>query len=461
MSGVLTWLKSNLLIVVFGVLILLLPPAGFIGSSMWNSSIKEAAEETLSSKKRSVEGVAKVRYTLPPITAGEQPYEESRAPNAAVTEYFEQKRAERQEMIERVVTRAVRFNKKEDRAVLLGGLFPGLEDDREERRRAKEMAELIAGDDETPSAYAGLFKSINAGEPMKKAEVARRVIDAHRAETDRAGGDLRSLSSEEQEALAERMKSHRLSVYARRAEELSVYGSPEVLYGANPAEYSEIFEEVPSGSHDATDAFVWQMDYWFVEDLLRAVRLANTTEDGLMTEVPRSPVKRVVSIRLEQLDIPEAESDTGGATPTRGGPSPRGVDPRGMMAPRPSANRGAIPGGDDGDASHTGRSPDEKNGVYTIRRGIITVIASSEGLVRLIEALGRANFMTVIGLSLKDVDLWADLEEGYYYGPDHVVRAEIEVESAWLHFWLADMVPDRVASAWGIERPVDEPDKGP
>ncbi len=455
------WLKSNILIVVFCVLIIVLPPAGFVGSSMWNAKIKKTVEEKLSSKKRSVDSVARVRYTLPPIAPDEQPFELTRPPNAVVTAFFAEQRAERQEMIESVVRHAVSFNKKEDREVLLPGLFPGLDDEREERRRVKEMARLIAGDDETPSVYDGLFESINAGEPLKPEDVARRVVDAYRAALDRqGGGDLRSLPPEEQDAIRKQMKAQRLSIYARRAGELSVYGSTEALYGADPETESVIFEEVPEGSHDVTEAFIWQMDYWFVQDLLRAVRLANTTEDGLMTEIPISPVKRIVSIRLDKIEIPEeAEDDKAGSSSgARGG---RGGT-RGLLArPMPTARPGAGGGSAPDEPSYTGRSPSDENGVYQVRRGRITLIAASDRLVRVLEAISRENFMTVIGVKLNDVDRWADLREGYFYGPDHVVRAEIEVESSWLDFWLADVVPDRVASAWKIERPVAEADKGP
>lgn len=443
MNSVLGWLKSNVLIVVFAVLILVLPPAGYVMSSMWNSSIQQQAEETLTDRKRKVDAAASVRYTLPPIAEGERPVEESRAPNAAITEFFEAQRAARQAEIEQVVTRAVRFNKGDDRSVLMEGLFPGLEDEREERRMVRELAGMIAGGEDGPSVYQELFDRINAGEPMDKATVARRVVDAHRAELDKADGDLSGLTEEELAELDERLKAQRLGAYARRAGELSVYGSVSALHGADPLTESVIFDEVPAGSNDATDAFVWQMDYWFVEDLLRAVGLANRTEDGLRTEIPRSPVKRIVSIRLDKTEIPEIEDEEEDS-----GTSGRNLGSRGLPVPP----RGGSGGGSEAE-THTGRSPEDQNGVYQIRRGTLTVVAASDRLVRLLEAIQKANFMTVTGVSLSEVDRWADLAEGYAYGPDHVVRAEIRVESAWLHFWLSEMVTDRVAAAWGVERP--------
>lgn len=460
MSGLGGWFKSNILIVVFAVLIIALPIGGYFGSSIWNKKIKAQAEEQLSSKKRQVDGVASVTYTLPPITAGEQPVEERRSPNAAVTAFFERQRAERQAEIEEVVVQAVRFNKKEARDLLLPGVLPVAGEGRDVKKKVTELAELIVGEDELESAYEPLFREINAGTPMAPEDVARRVVDAYRAEVDRAGGDLGTLSAEEQEALDERMKGQRYGVYARRAEELSVYASKDVLLGADPTAYSEIPAEVPSGSLDETDALRWQMDYWLVEDLLRAVNFANRGDDGLRTEIPRSPVKRIVSIRLGQMDIPEKGEESDDASgagaqsdPFRPGRTPSRTITRGQPF-------GGGPGGDP-EATHTGRTPDDKNGVFLVRSATVTVIASSADLVGVLESFGAANFMTVTDVELAEVDRWADLTEGFYYGDEHVVRAEITVEVAYLHFWLADILPDFVATAWGVEKPSADADAAP
>lgn len=459
MNGVVSWLKSNVVIVIFGVLIIALPVAGFFVSSGWNAKIKASAEETLSSKKRQVDGVSRVTYTLPSIVAGEQAVEEARSPNAAVTAFFEAKRAERQTAIEGVVTHAVRFNKTESREVLMPGLLPGSGDARETKKKARELAAMIAGDDETPSVYEPLFRSLNSGMPVEKADVARRVVDAYRSEIDRAGGDARDMDEDELEALNERMKGHRFGVLSRRAEEISVYASVDVLRGADPLTYSDIPSDVPSGSLDERDALRWQMDYWLVQDLLKAVDLANRTDDGLATEVPRSPVKRIVSIRLEQMDIPEKPAEDAAAAPA----DPPTNRRRTMLAP-PSAPIGTSFGGGSAGTprvTHTGRKTEDKNGVYIVRHATITLVASSDQLVSVLESFGAANFMTVTGVSLSEVDRWADMDEGFYYGQDHVVRAEIDVEAAYLNFWLADVLPEYVASSWGVEKPVAQTEAVP
>jgi hypothetical protein len=453
-NGVVGWLKSNVLIVIFAVLIIVLPAGGFVGSSMWNKKIKTQAQDELSNKKRLVDGVSRVTYTLPPIVEGEAAIDDARAPNAAVTRFFLEQREARQAEIEAVVTRAVRFNKTDDRAVLVPGLLPELEDSREARRRVRELGEMIVGDDERESVYAGLFRGINAGMPADEATVARRVVDAYQAETDRAGGDLSALSAEEQDALGERMKGVRYGVYTRRAEEISVFGSIDALKIPGEDGESVIPPEAPSSDLDETDVLRWQMDYWLIEDLLRAVDVANRTRDGLPTEVPRSPVKRIVSITAEALEMPEKPEDSGSdASAGSPGRDPFQQNTRGNLTG--GMGMPSVGGGSE-IRTHTGRTNDDKNGVYLVRNATVTVVAASDEIVRVLESFGDANFMTVTSVKLSEIDRWADLAEGYHYGPDHVVRAEIGVEAAYLHFWLADVVPGFVASAWGIEKPAPD-----
>ena len=44
-GNILSWVKSNLLIVIFTAVTILLIPGAYVGSSMWNKKIKTAAEE--------------------------------------------------------------------------------------------------------------------------------------------------------------------------------------------------------------------------------------------------------------------------------------------------------------------------------------------------------------------------------------------------------------------------------
>jgi hypothetical protein len=46
-----------------------------------------------------------------------------------------------------------------------------------------------------------------------------------------------------------------------------------------------------------------------------------------------------------------------------------------------------------------------------------------------------------------------DLERGYYYGPEHVVRATITIESVWLRNWVGPLMPASVKRSLGVPEP--------
>jgi hypothetical protein len=57
----------------------------------------------------------------------------------------------------------------------------------------------------------------------------------------------------------------------------------------------------------------------------------------------------------------------------------------------------------------------------------------------------------VTDLDLGEVDAWAALDEGYFYGDEHVVRVTLEVESIWLKSWLVPMMPEELRKALGMK----------
>ncbi len=494
MSSVLGWIKTHILIVVFGALILLLPPAGFVGSMFWNQKIKAAAEESYSTEKRKLDGASSVTYTLPPIAPGEQAVSDKRPPNAAISRAYHAERERRQAEIEKVVTRAVLFNKGEARGVLVPGLFPEAADDRTERELIDRMMRELVGSGDQASVYASLFDAINAGTPPEPVDAARLVAAYEERELDRlvGGTDRASLSEEDQAALVEGMRAQRIAFYRQRADEISVYGSIDVLRDAVTGPRAAVNQsglpavipnEVPQTRPTLAQAFAMQTDYWFVQDLLAAVARANTEAGGLLTEIPRSAVKRIESIRLVPFAKAMAAADVEEEDPYGGGGGGGFNDPYGSSSQftggyQPGNQAGQNFGGGTpqfggrggGGASagavatgptaqtHTGRAAAESP-VYDIRRAVMTVVVASERLPEVISAISATNFMTVTGMTATPVDVWADLSEGYFYGPEHVVRVTLEVESAWLRQWTRDAMPPAVRDALGVvmpEPPVEE-----
>ena len=472
MQSVLAWLKSNVLIVVLVVLTLALPPAGIIVASMWNANIRTSIEEAYKTEERSLTGAARVTYAIPSIAEGDEGWNESVAPNRAITEYVAAERERRQAEIERALESAVRLNKGDSRDVLVRGLFPGVDDRREEARLINEMVDRISGGaNPSSSVYARLFDRIGAGTPPDELSVARRVADV--STTARDSGALEGADRAAAEArLRDSLVGVRVGAYRARADEINVYGSPAAL-GASvdqPSSCRGTGASQGGGSLSSTpisgltagarptvaDAYLWQWDYWIVEDLLEAVRLANTSPDGLMAQVPSATVKRIESIRIDPLG--KLDPNAGNAS-RYGGNQGRGTNSRG-----PSG----FGGEDDvseayaiealsAPVGYTGRVSSAENQTYDVRTARMSVIVSSARIQRLLDAIASVNFMTVTGVSLSEVDLAAHLGEGYYYGEEHVIRAELQIETIWLRFWtVPNAMPEPLRVALGVTQTFEE-----
>jgi hypothetical protein len=123
-----------------------------------------------------------------------------------------------------------------------------------------------------------------------------------------------------------------------------------------------------------------------------------------------------------------------------------------------AAPQAAVPGMMplDPGRSITGRYGGDGNTLYDVRRARLTVIVSSARLQEFLEAIPRTNFMTVTDLDLAEVKAWDDLKKGYYYGPEHVVKATVDVESVWLRSWVAPYMPSRLKAAFKIPEPAPD-----
>ena len=88
--------------------------------------------------------------------------------------------------------------------------------------------------------------------------------------------------------------------------------------------------------------------------------------------------------------------------------------------------------------------------VSHIETELIFEHVSCQDLPTFIDAIGKVNFMTVLDLDLQSVDIWEELQQGYYYGEDHVVRVSMTIETVWLRSWVAPLMPDPVKETLGV-----------
>lgn len=451
MKGVLDWVKKNLIIVISIVLILVFLPAGWFFSSRWNNRVRTQATEAYTTTRTELQRAGSVTYSLPAVLAGEESVTQTRPPNRAVTEFFARQRAERLEQVREVVERGTAFNQR-DHAELVPGLLPAAQNNSTLRRLGLEMAEQIAGTRDAsgnvvrPSVYDLLLRRLNAAGPPDPAELGSVLAEhANREQEQYASGSTDGRLTEAQsQQLAQDLVRRRLQEYAGRAKSLAFYADLAAIRGAETMNAETGWSHVPSvppSQNEITeaDAFVWLWDYWVISDVLEAVAQANSDAVSGALPIPDAPVKRVERVRVSAVNLPP--------------PGVPGQDDMGYGSARGSGSMGET--GSVAPVTHTGRTTDP---AYDVRHVELTVIASSQNLPKLFDALGRVNFMTVVGVRLEPVDVWADLEQGYFYGEEHVVRAVISVETVWLRSWTLPLMPERVRQALGA--PLDSPSTG-
>jgi hypothetical protein len=266
------------------------------------------------------------------------------------------------------------------------------------------------------------------------------------SEKEKQTANKRDLTAEEQAALLKELADRRLAEYQAHVSALSVYATLDSL----PHERGK--GAIPMGAHlEATQIepvrfFEYQWNLWVLQDLISAVKLANTGPDGRLTNVDRSVVKRIVSIDINPPDGLDSGDD---ADRVR----------RGELSGSTAAPQATVPGMMPLDLSRsiTGRFGGDGNTLYDVRRARMTVIVSSARLQEFLEAIPRTNFMSITDLDLGEVKAWDDLKKGYYYGPEHVVKATVEVESVWLRSWVGPYMPSRLKAAFKIPEAPEAP----
>lgn len=440
MKKVWTWIRSNLLVVIFSVVILIVLPVSYFVSSGWNTSIREKRQSAVKADYDNLTS-QKVVYRVPSLRPGETAYEYSGAPNAEITQRFAELKKAVEAQAGGVVTAAEELNSRNHLGpdgkphVLVDGLLPSSSGP-DFQSKARLLAERLVGTSSEPSVYKALFDRINAGDPLSGPDMPIRLADARQREVDQIIGTQaqRNLTPDEEAKITKILVEKRKSLTQSGARRMSVYGGPSALLGFVPA-------TPPNEAPPIKRCFQWQADYWLVEDLLAAVKLANTGPDGQLLPVTESVVKRIEKITPKGSPLGasavEQQQTSSGHEGGEAVEAPAAASPTAQVVP-------------DFTASITGRWSGPGNAVYDVRRVEMVLVVSSKNLPKFFDAVSRANFMTVTDCDLFDVDLWADLEQGFYYGEESVVRARVEIETVWLRSWTTALMPKSLKEELGI-----------
>ncbi len=444
MKGVLGWIKKRWYVIVSAVLIAAALPTAWIFSSGWNEKIRTGIETDATAQLNRLKK-AKVAYIIPSVVPGEDDIVYDHAPNEALTEWVKSQRDTRTAESSLVMDQAIAFN-RDGHGLVFDRWSPTPPDDQGRRNRVMlDYLTFISGDPQRgqPSAYDALFERHGAGKPADPIAVAQALAEQRDRDVERAKAESPSggLDPEIQKEIDAALSDRRVGEYRRAAQQFSFYADPAVLDSkakvmggaASLLPPPSLAERKEKTAPPWYEGYVWLADYWAVEDVLRAIEIANTGVAGEATDVSQSAVKRILKLSVAEHELYAQPAD------------PNAMN---SSAPRPRVE--TTPGGVplEPQATITGRTQD--NALYDVRPIQVSLVVSSAQLPAVLEAFSEANMMTVLDTDLSEVDVWDDLRQGYYYGAEHVVRADITVESLWLRAWTTEWMPDVVKRQLGV-----------
>jgi hypothetical protein len=443
-KGVMGWIKSNLLIVISTVVILVSLPTGWLLSSGWNKKVRAEQEKRANDAYNKIKN-ARVNYVIPSLLPDEEPWSESQAPNPYLTEFVKTQREQRISQASSIVGEVESFN-RDGHELLAKDLLPvPVRSGAEETALKVDFLVRMAGDTDLgrKSIYADVFPTIGAGGPPDLVKLATTIQDVQERETQRmlAEGGAGSLTPEQQDELRKLLMERRIAEAQRRAKEISLYAD---LSSFDPQGFGAETSIIPPAERRArgttappalAEIFGWNFDYWVVSDLLRAINLANLDAKGERNNVENAAVKRIERISVKRLPLFGAGAGMGASGDEYTTESAEGADPT---------------------VSITGRV---STAAYDVVPAKLTLIVDATRIPDIIKAFAETNLMTVLDVDLSEVDVWEQLRQGYFYGSDApVVRADLLVETVWLRSWTAQFMPADVKAALGIEETEEAPD---
>lgn len=399
MSAVLAWIKANVIIVIFFVVMIAALVALPIVAGSMNEGVQKILKERVDQVSK-LEKLEKTSVDLPGVGS------QSLLVNQRLLDRYIDVTDRAREDARLVLEMALEHN-RHGRDVLMPQLFPKPLPSRLEVLRQEFYRVLM-------TAYDDLLARVDAGAPPTleemQEEIARRRAQFMAETLQKEEGD--ALSPEEEAELRDALTQARLRAYSDQADTLRLYASMAELNlpvwdQANQPTLAEQFE--------------WQWQYWIIEDVLEALAAANAQSPSVKV----APVKRVVDITVYGNEALAGDA-SGGGTP----------------APPPTAQPTA-----DYQRSFTGRT---SNSLFDVRDVRLTVVVDSVRMPALLDALAAQNFITILDVKMSPADQFEDAAAGYIYGASPVSRVELLLETLWLREWTTEFMPEELKAAMGI-----------
>ncbi len=462
MNKVLDWVKSNVVIVVLVVVMI----AVLVTLPMYAKGQNAKVREQVESRVQKASELKKLDETAfeDPVT-GEQ---SKIAVNEALLRQYEAVIDSKRRDGEQVLEQALAFNRDGHEIIEPANwsqsmgpwLFPKPSEELKEIRPSQFHDLLV-------QRYDQLLENINGGSPPDPEALA--------AELQEKDGQFRlhslsktaeeMLDAEDKQKLTEHLQAYRLQRYEETASSVNIYAELEAL---------NVPVWQPSYMPSLAELFQWQWDFWLISDVLYALSDANAGSSSVLL----APVKRLLVI--QPTDAPAVS--VGGSDGSGGG---GGMASGGGMAGGSTKGRRPIPGASGPTAgnnnsggqmnsaggqakainpnqpvptnfsvSFTGR---QTNHLYDVRYVQLSVIADTERLPMIVDALAARNFITVLDMSISPIDPFEHVRNGFMYGDGTLCQANFVLETVWLRQWTSEKMPDEMRSALGIPAPPATP----
>jgi hypothetical protein len=415
LAPIIEWFKANPMLV-FCVAIILISIGSFYYPTHVQASRFQEEVEARQQVSQKIQGFFQTPADLPPEEADGPPRKIQMVINdkaiEKITDVYQKLGKEADDIFKYAVD-----HNRYGHQVLLDKLFPKPEDMDDQPYQARI---------EYLKSFPVLSKYLAAGSPPSeedKAELFRRDEEEYKRSL---LIDVATALTEEQKADLTRKSAKKLvALYQSTARKFHLYADPVMLGGAywQPGPF-----QVMEWGREPDRPLMWdlwegQMQLWIQQDICRAIAIANKVDDP-EASVVNLPVKHLLSIQVNPVYI-------GVNKPTSGTNPVTTVAPLTDAAVKDELNKRLL---DNFPVSPTGRCA---NPLYDVRQAKLSVIVSSKHLPELLNAIGQVNFMTVIGMDMHDVDEFAALRNGYWYGTGDVVHVELTIESIWLRQWTA------------------------
>ncbi|MBI1368093.1 MAG: hypothetical protein GC162_05505 [Planctomycetes bacterium] len=300
--------------------------------------------------------------------------------------------------------------------VMLKGIFPTPLDE----------AKPFDAQREYTRSFEMLYQLLHAGSPPSATEIEQMMKDEEEAYKRKIFPIPQQLSTQQQDEIKKNQAKRLFEVYQKTAAKYHVYAAPVVINVQRGEWNRGIFQigdwAKPGPKPDMFDIWEGQMQLWIQQDLVAAIRIANDMDDA-SKNLTTLPIKRILAMFVK--------------------PGYVGVPSSGYTAPQDQGTAQRL--ADDFSVSPTGR---HSNPIYDVRHAVLSVIVDSKQIPKLLNAISQVNFMTVIGMSVRDVDGYEALKQGYFYGNKvDVVQLDLTIETIWLRSWTAGHLNEAEAAA--------------